>query len=152
MVVFQLKQMKDRVIRAIVISEYLEADFLLDKAILNNLFGIAPTREKRKAQRVAQEMLDRLYPQQKMDIIRNVRNVPDDIVSHVMALNTVRNSFAHRYLLTNVPKTKRFYKAKYDLFTKKGLAKFRHDMYVVHEFLDPKGIKAATKLVERQKK
>ncbi len=76
-------------------------------------------------------MLDKLYPQQKLDIVKTFMEVPRDISSHVMALNDLRNSFPHRYDLARIPKSKRLYKARHDVFTTKGLEKFKADMWEV---------------------
>jgi hypothetical protein len=44
-----------------------------------------------------------------------------------MALNDIRNSFAHRFDLSRVPKSRRLYRGKYDVFTKRGLAQFQSE-------------------------
>jgi hypothetical protein len=69
--------------------------------------------------------------------VKTFITVPSHISSHVMALNGIRNSFAHRYDLARVPKSQRLYKGNHDVFTKKGLDKFSADMWEVDEFFQP---------------
>jgi hypothetical protein len=149
-VVFELRQMKDRIVRTIVINEYVQLDEVLNNTILRRIFGEGLFKQNAKRKTV-QEMLDRIYPQQKIDIIRTFRKVPPNVYSNVMALNTLRNSFAHRFNLGAVPKSKRLYKAKYDVFTKNGLKKFKEDMWEVDEFFRPVVLKRALRLVRRQR-
>jgi hypothetical protein len=110
-VIWHLKQIKNRVVRAIVVSEYVELADVLNRAILNGVFPNRAGQRTTKRQRVVQEMLDRLYPQQKLEVLRSFRDIPKKIASRVMALNTVRNSLAHRFILADLPKSKRLYKA-----------------------------------------
>ena len=149
-VIGHLKQMKEKVVRTIVVSEYVELDDVLDHAILHRLFG--SKRAKQYARRkTVQEMLDRMYPQQKIDIIRTFRDVPPHVYSGISALNTLRNSLAHRFNLAAVPKSKRLYKGKYDVFTKRGLKKFSEDMWDIYEYFRPQVMRLALELVARQR-
>src|SRR6266581_4449991 len=104
-IVAHLKQMKERIIRTVITVEYVEIDDVLNRAILKYIF-----RKERRSKRVntLETMLDRLYPQQKLDIVRAFMSVPNPICSHVMALNTLRNTFAHRFHLAGLPRSKRF--------------------------------------------
>lgn len=150
-VVWHLKQMKERVIRAIVVVRYVELDDVLNRTILKSLFDKGPLRRRSKKVTATQAMLDHLYPQQKLDIVKTLRDVPKRISSHVMALNTLRNSLAHRFDLTQIPKSKRLYKGKYDVFTKSGLDKFTEDMWEIDEFFQPEIVKASLEMVKLQR-
>ena len=149
-VVTHLKQMKDRVIRSIIIIRYVEIDDLLNRTIGKHFFK---TRSARRSKRylTVQAMLDKMYPQQKLDTIKVFRQVPRDISGHIMALNDLRNSFAHKFDLSRVPKSKRLYKGKYDVFTKKGLERFNADIWDVDEFFQPKVMNITLELVQRQR-
>ncbi len=96
-------------------------------------------------------MLDRLYPQQKLDVIKRFKEVPRDIINHIMALNMLRNSFAHHLHLSELPKSKRLYEGKYDVFTKAGLKRFQNDMWEVYEFFDPEITSISLALVRSQR-
>ena len=96
-------------------------------------------------------MLDRLYPQQKLDILKLSRDVPTQVSNHIMALNTLRNTFAHRFHLADVPRSRRLYKSRYDVFTKKGLEKFNSDMWEIDEFFRPELTKLTLELVKHQR-
>lgn len=150
-IIWHLKQMKERVIRTIVIIQYVELDDVLNRLIVKHLFGKKAFRRGNKRVAGIQAMLDRIYPLQKLDIVKTFQNVPDRISNHVMTLNTLRNSFAHRFDLTKLSKSKRLYKVKYDVFTKGGLDKFKADMWEVDEFFQPEVIKASLELVRIQR-
>jgi hypothetical protein len=119
-----LEQMKERVIRTIVVNAYIELDDILNHTILVRMVGKRRVKQRAK-RKILQEMLDRMYPLQKIDVIRAFRKVPADIYNAIAALNTLRNSFAHRFDLAAIPKSKRLYKGRYDGFTKQGLRKFQ---------------------------
>ncbi len=148
-VIWHLKQMKDRVIRTVVIMRYVELDDLLNHTILKHLLKRGSRTNNKRRTVIA--MLDRLYPIQKIDIVKTFLKVPATICDHIMALNTIRNSFAHRFDLKEIPKSKRLYKGKHDLFTKKGLKKFEDDMFEIDEFFRPEIVKVSLDLVRWQK-
>lgn len=150
-VVAGLKQMKERAIRSIVIVKYVELDDVLNRTITRQLLGKPTPHRKNRRTITVQAMLDHLYPQQKLDIVRKFREVPKKISSSIMALNTLRNSLAHRFDLTKVPKSKRLYKGKYDIFTKNGLEKFQEDMWEIDEFFQPETTSASLELVRLQR-
>ena len=149
-VIWHLRQMKERIVRSIVVSEYVEIDDVLNRAILKRATGPRKQATRQRA-RVIQAMLERLYPVQKLEIIRSFREVPKLIGSHIGALNSVRNTLAHRFPLHKVPRSQRLYKACYDLFTRRGLERFRADMWEVHEFFDPTITASALQLVRTQR-
>lgn len=145
-----LAEMKDRVIRSIVIMEYVEIDDLLNRAIVKHFFR---ARSQRRGKRYAtlQSMLGRLYPQQKLDTIKTFKQVPRDLCGHIMALNDLRNSFAHKFDLSQISRSKRLYKGKYDVFTKAGLERFKEEMWEVYEFFQPEVMNVTLELVKRQR-
>jgi hypothetical protein len=151
-IIGHLKQMKDRVIRSIVIMENVEVDDVLNRVIEGHFFPRGRRQRRRnRAHGTLQLMLDRLYPIQKLELVRSFRTVPDKIRNHVLALNDLRSTYAHRFHLHAVPRVKRRYKGRYDVFTKGGLERFRADMWEVHEFLDPQATAASLKLVKDQR-
>ena len=150
-VVAGLKQMKERVIRSIVVVQYVELDHVLNRTILVHVFGKRMSRRNGKRRVTVQSMLDHLYPQQKLDIVRGFKEVPRSISSSIMALNTLRNGLAHRFDLASIPKSKRLYKGKYDVFTKRGLQRFQDDMWEIDEFFQPEITKLSLELVRRQR-
>lgn len=149
-VIAHLKRMKERVIRTVVINEYVELDDVLNRAILKRMFGGRRTRQYARRKTV-QEMLDRMYPQQKIDVIKTFRKVPASVYNSVMGLNTLRNSLAHRFDLAAIQKSRRLYKGKYDVFTRTGLKKFGDDMWEVNEYFQPEITRLAYGLVLRQR-
>lgn len=150
-IIAHLKQMKDRVIRSIVITAYVELDGVLNRIITRHFFGKRRAGRQSKKHGILETMLDKLYPQQKLDIIKTFMDVPREISSHVMALNDLRNSFAHRDDLARIPKSKRLYKGRHNVFTTKGLQKFKDDMWEVDEFFQPEVTSASLDLVKWQR-
>jgi hypothetical protein len=149
-VIWHLRQMKERIVRLIVVTEYVEVDDVLNRTILRKLAG--RKRGKQRSLKIIEAMLDRIYPLQKLQIIRSFRDVPKAIAKHIAALNTVRNALAHRFPLQNVPRSQRLYKGRYDLFTRGGLERFRLEMWEVHEFFDPEITELSLQLVRSQRK
>ncbi len=150
-VVAHLKQMKDRVIRSIVVMQYVQIDDVLNRTIVKHFFGTRAARRSKK-RATLEAMLDKLYPQQKLDTIRAFKDVPRDVSGHIMSLNDLRNSFAHRFDLSRVPRSRRLYRGKHDVFTKKGLKKFQKDMWEVDEFFQPEILNISLELVRKQRK
>jgi hypothetical protein len=146
-VIWHLRQMKERIVRSIVVTEYVEVDDVLNRAILRKIVG---TQGKRGSRKVIEAMLDRIYPVQKVEIIKSFRSVPKEIAGCIGALNTIRNALAHRFPLRKVPRSQRLYKGRYDLFTQIGLERFRTEMWEIREFFDPEITKAALQLVRNQ--
>ena len=149
-VIWHLRQMKERIVRLIVVTEYVEVDDVLNRTILRKFAG--RKRGKQRSLKIIEAMLDRIYPLQKLQIIRSFRDVPKAIAKHIAALNTVRNALAHRFPLQNVPRSQRLYKGRYDLFTRGGLERFRLEMWEVHEFFDPEITELSLQLVRSQRK
>jgi hypothetical protein len=77
-IIAHLRQMKDRVVRAIVIIEYVELDDVLNRVIVQKLSRGYSLRDQRL--KIIRTILDKLYPQQKLDVVR--KTVPSNIVSH----------------------------------------------------------------------
>ena len=97
-------------------------------------------------------LLDGSYLLQKLDAVEAAMVVPTPISNSIRAVNTLRNSFAHRYDLSEVPKSKRLYKGKHDVGTQRGLKLFRAEMYDAHKFFEPETLKLAHDLVMNQKR
>ncbi len=149
-IVTHLTQMKDRVIRSVIIMRYVEVDDLLNRAIVKHFFR-AKTARRGKRYATLQSMLGKLYPQQKLDTIKTFKEVPRDISGHIMALNDLRNSFAHKFHLSQIPKSKRLYKGKHDVFTKAGLERFNQEMWEVDDFFQPEITSVTLELVRQQR-
>ena len=149
-IIWHLKSMKIRIIRTIVLGYYVELDDTFNSLIWRQMTG-PKSSNRGKRNKILRGMLDKLYLLQKLDIIRSVRTVPKGIASSVMALNDLRNTLAHRFDLTELPKNKRLYKARHDVFTKGGLKQFRDDMWDVDEFFRPHITRLAMDAVKAQR-
>jgi hypothetical protein len=150
-IIWHLRQMKERIVRSIVVTEYVEVDDLLNRVILRRVATTRKQAKQRSPGKIVQAMLDRIYPLQKLEIIRSFQDVPKAIRGHIAALNTVRNTLAHRFPLNNVPRSRRLYKGRYDLFTRHGLERFRTEMWEVQEFFDPEITALSLQLVRSRR-
>lgn len=148
-VVAQLRRMKDRVIRSIVLTHYVEMDDLLNRLIVRHLYG--KSRRNTAQRRTVIAMLDKTYLIQKLDLVMGFRNVSREAKASIYALNQIRNTLAHRYGLGVLPRSERLYKGKHDVYTDKGLKKFADDMWKVDEELQPEITQLAMDLVTTQK-
>src|SRR5437868_5966006 len=88
-VIWHLRQMKERIVRSIVVTEYVEVDDVLNRAILRKVVG-THKQGKQRSRKVVEAMLDRIYPIQKIEIIKSFRSIPKEIAKYIGALNTVR--------------------------------------------------------------
>jgi hypothetical protein len=150
-IVAHLRQMKDRVIRSIVITEYVELDATLNRVILKHLLGKGSSARRSRKSKTLSVILDRLYLQQKLEIVNTFKTIPGSVYNSALGLNTIRNNFAHRFDLNEIPRTRRLYKGKHNVFTKKGLEKFQSDMWEVHNFFEPEFANLGLQLVEAQR-
>jgi uncharacterized protein YutE (UPF0331/DUF86 family) len=150
-VIAQLKLAKTNAIRSIVLMEYVTVDDALTRIIMRHLFAGVKKSQKKAQRRTASDLLDRLYPLDKINIVKSFREVPKTISSAIMAMNTLRNSFVHRFSIADLPKSKRLYKGKHDVYEKKGLETFKGDMWDVEEFLEPELMKVGVDVMAAQK-
>lgn len=148
-VVAGLKALKVRAIRIIVLSHYVEIDDALGKIIYRHL--VPKGRRTRKANTIS-AMIDGMHLLQKLDAVETFRDVTKETRNAIKAINQLRNTMAHRYGMSAVPLKDRKYKAKYDVFTAKGLNRLHDDMHHVAVELQPYVMQIAMALVESQKK
>lgn len=84
-IVWHLKQMKERVIRLVVINEYIEVDEELNRAILKR---VSP--KGARAKRAVLGMLRRLFMKQKVEYLSQLQRVPAEFRKRINALNELR--------------------------------------------------------------
>jgi hypothetical protein len=134
-----LRSMTDQVVRSEVIFEYTMIDMELDHLIFKHFFGSGDRLRKVRSTaryRTLRQILQNLYPLQKLAIVRSFKIVPKAIVSKIAAVNELRNGLAHTFFLDDLPAVKRTYKG-ISIFKRKGLEAFRKDAWEVRCFFTP---------------
>ena len=131
-----LDLMVDQVVRSEVITTYTWLDSILNSVLTDRIAGtqnssIGPNRRKTLAL-----VLDRLYPLQKLAIIRTFKKVPKKINSSIGAIDELRNGLAHSFHVSSLPKHRRTYKGQ-NIFTPAGLELFRSESQEVAAYFDP---------------
>jgi len=134
-----LKSMTDQVVRSEVIFEYTMIDMELDQFIFRHFFGIGERLRKARARlryRRLQQILQNLYPLQRLGIVRTFKTAPKPIVSKIAAINELRNGLAHTFFVGDLPAAKRTYKG-ISVFKHKGLEAFCKDAWQTRCFFNP---------------
>lgn len=147
-VIHGLRALKVRAIRIIVLSHYVEIDDALGMIIFKRLVTKGRRATNGKTVRV---MIDGMHLLHKLETVATFQKVSKDTVNAVRGINQLRNTMAHRYGMSPIPLKDRKYKGKYDIFTTKGMAKMKEDMYAVDMELQPNVMKLAVDLVKAQK-
>jgi hypothetical protein len=147
-VVHGLKALKVRAIRLIVLSHYVEIDDALGMIIYRRL---VPKGRRATNGKTVRAMIDGMHLLHKLDTAATFQKVSKETVSAVRSINQLRNTMAHRYGMSPIPLKERKYKGKYDIFTTKGLARMKEDMYAVDVELQPNVVRLAMELVKDQK-
>ncbi len=133
-----LKSMTEQVVRSQVITWYTWIDSALDDVLFTRVEGprrkLSPGRRRRG--HTLELILRRLYPLQKLTIIRKFRKVPKEIASSIAAIDELRNGLAHDFFVSRLPKHRRTYKGK-NVFTPKGLEILKEDGRHVIAFFQP---------------
>jgi len=131
-----LELAKDQIIRSAVILKYVLMDEFLSAVICWHYFG-----RKRSFQRLWKTkrfqsfnyfVLERLYLLQKLDLVRNVHDLPKWVSSDLGALNELRNGIAHSFFPQN-RRRKPEWKGQ-SVFGAAGFDRFLEDMQKLAEF------------------
>ncbi len=134
-----LRTMIDQVVRSEIILEYTMIDSHLDFLLIEHVFGSGnKLRNVRRTKRFRtfHMILQNMYLLQKLSIVKTFKNIPRSITSKITAINDLRNGVAHAFFLSDLKKSKRTYKGV-NVFTPKGLEKFRKDSLEISYFFEP---------------
>jgi|GEM_PF-2734621 len=94
-----LDLMIDQVVRSEVITTYTWIDSILDDVLTERIAGTRKGGIGPKRRKTLELVLNRLYPLQKLAIIRTFKKVPKQITSSIGAIDELRNGLAHSFLL-----------------------------------------------------
>jgi hypothetical protein len=134
-----IRSMTDQLIRGEVIFEYSMIDMELDHLLFRHFFGSGNRLTRARASRryrTLRQLLQNLYPLQKLAIVRTFKTVPKPIVSKIAAINELRNGLAHTFFLDDLPLAKRTYKGV-SILKRQGLVAFQKDAWEVRCFFNP---------------
>jgi hypothetical protein len=110
---------------------------MLGTIIAHYFFGVAGGSKAwrtKKFQRFNYFVLERLYLQQKLALVKDLRPLPKYAVTYIDKLNDMRNAVAHAFFPENLRGDRTLYKGK-DIFTIEGFRGFREDRGPVVEVL-----------------
>jgi hypothetical protein len=139
-----LEVVRDKMIRAEVVTKYALIDEYLTNIICNYYFGrprgdVYRALWRRKDFTIfVHYLMDEIYLLKKLSIVRAIRPVPKDVVTAVSRINDVRNDLAHslfpqnrrRYVVTG----KKVFYDGVQLFSKEGVIKFLDDFHLAGRY------------------
>jgi hypothetical protein len=131
-----LDLMIDQVVRSAVIMTYTWIDSILDDVLTDRIAGTRKGGIGPKRRKTLELVLNRLYPLQKLAIIRTFKKVPKKITSSIGAIDELRNGLSHSFFVDSLPKHRRTYKGR-SIFTAAGLELLRSEAREVVAFFDP---------------
>ena len=89
--------MVDQVVRSEVITTYTWIDSILDNVLSDRIAGTRKGGIGPKRRKTLESMLNRLYPLQKLTIIRTFKKVPKKITSSIGAIDEIRNGTCSQF-------------------------------------------------------
>jgi hypothetical protein len=140
-----LEVLRDKMIRAEVVTKYALIDEYLTDIICNYYFGRPSDGVYRQLWRkkdftiFVHYLMDEIYLLQKLSIVRAIRPVPKDVVSAISRINDVRNDLAHSLFPQNRRRYATTGRVQYDgahLCSKEGVIKFLDDFQVASRYLE----------------
>lgn len=140
-----LERIIEHLVRGEVVYQYTYVDQLLAMYLFKHLFRGAPPRQNMRRWQTFWNLMDELYPMQKLRVIRGYKKVPSKVVHTIDALNALRNDAAHRFGLASTVRSTFRYKGK-SLFTPEGLDRLHDDVDIVEEYFAPRVAKLAVRL------
>lgn len=140
----RLQMMRDRLVRAYIISHYTLMDELLTDVICNYYFRRPKNNTygslwRTKRFRVfVHHITDEMFLGKKLSVVDAIKSVPIDVSKAIRRVNDVRNDIAHTFF----PENRRRYMADKHvtyrgspLFSIEGLEKFREDCFAAEAWL-----------------
>ena len=131
-----LELAKDQIIRSAVILKYVLMDEFLGAVICWHYFGKKRSFQQlwktKRFQSFNYFVLERLYLLQKLDLVRNMHDIPKWASSDLGALNELRNGIAHSFFPQN-RRRKPEWKGQ-SVFAKAGFDRFLEDMQKLADF------------------
>ena len=117
---------KDRLIRLLIISDYVMINFLLDKIISNYFFKKSKHEQIKRPKIFQQHFLDRLTIPNKIDLLDEFFKLNNIDKGFILTLNGLRNAFAHSFFPQDRKREKAEYKKK-SIYKKEVLRQYKED-------------------------
>jgi hypothetical protein len=137
----QLKRIKQDLIRAKVIGDYVFVDELLTVIIVSYFFPVRnfPRRFKNKKMKTFMHfVMEEMYVTRKLALVKEIRDFDREMAKMIGELNSIRNAMAHGF----VPEQRRDYRitgqitySNLDISTIEGLKAYDKDMLRLHDYL-----------------
>ncbi len=132
----RLELAKGQIIRGAVILKYVLMDEFLSAVICWHYFGkrrgFAQLWKTRRFRTFNHFVLERLYLLQKLDLVRDIHDIPRPVVADLSALNDLRNAIAHSFFPQNRRRTPEW--KGQSIFKEAGFGRFLEDMAKLSDF------------------
>jgi hypothetical protein len=132
-----LEVAKRFVVRGEVVSQYTLIDEHLSNVLCNHYFGWGRSHIKlwkgKKFRNFNQFVLQEMPLRKKLEFVRAVSNIPNQIANQIERVNNLRNGMAHAFFPENLRKRRDTYKGV-SIFTANGLKMFLDDTAQVHKY------------------
>lgn len=132
-----LKYVRNEIIRAAVVTDYTYVDELLGTIIARYFFGQQNWQKlwrTKRFKRFSYYILERLYLLQKLDLVRDLRPIPRDVIQFVERLNSLRNALAHAFFPENLRGHRTTYN-RTDIFSIEGFRSYAEDRATAIDYL-----------------
>ncbi len=132
----RLELAKDQIIRSAVILKYVLMDEFLSAVVCWHYFGKSRSFQQlwktKRFRSFNYFVLERLYLLQKLDLVRDIHDIPKPVAADLAALNDLRNGIAHSFFPQN-RRRKPDWKGQ-GIFTEAGFGRFLEDMGRLSDF------------------
>lgn len=135
-----LRNIKDQLVRSVIIMDYVLIDEHLCQILVNYYFGnnASPIKlwKTKKFKLFNYFVLEKLYLVNKLDHAKEIINIPANIMAKIKKINDLRNSIAHSFFPDN-----RRVKIQYDnksVYDLVGFKKYQEDVDDVMKYLAKK--------------
>ena len=78
-------------------------------------------------------ILEKLYLLNKLELVKEITNIPKNIISDLFKINDLRNGLVHSFFPQNLRRNKPFYKGK-NIFSIEGITLFVNDTKKIKQF------------------
>jgi hypothetical protein len=130
-----LELIKNQLIRSSVILKYTLMDEFLTNVVCRYFFGPRPFPQLWRTRRFRNFnyfIIEKMYLQQKLDLVKAAHDIPRKVSSDLMQLNDLRNGLVHSFFPEN-RRLKPEWKGK-NVFSIEGIEQFMDDMEKLGEF------------------
>lgn len=129
-----LKLAKDQFITSIIIKDYTLIDESLCEIIKVFFFGKVSKQNIKSIQIFNSGVLEKLYLLNKLELVKEIIEVPNFVINFIHSLNDLRNGVAHSFMPEARKKNRPFFKKK-NIFEMEGYYEFRKECDKVLNYL-----------------